>query len=119
MVNPVALITWLVPEATLQPTLENAPQAPDNSCNRGLVKLAPMALIVIVVLVVCATKRYQTSYRGVPQVMGKSLPYVDPTTVPVVLMHVVLELSKGAVAQVLPCAIRLTGDKITSSAKAV
>jgi len=51
-------------------------------------------------LVVCATKRYQTSYLLVPE-QGAGIPVlgVALTTVPATLLQVVEEVSKVALAQ--------------------
>ena len=103
-VNPVAVITCDAPDIKLQNKLVRLLQLPDSNCSLGLVKLAPMLLIVMVVFALVAVKRYQTSYRGKPHSMSGSAVYVEPPTEPEMVLHVFPGLITAAVAHVLPWA---------------
>lgn len=75
-------------------------QVPENTCTLGLRKLAPAPLMVTVGLVVCATKRYQTSYFTVPpQPAGVPPVMLALTTVPAVLTQVVEDVNEMAPEQ--------------------
>ena len=84
MVSPGAFNT--LPLA--QPTVIREPQAPDNNCKPGFVKLAPRPLNVTVSTVEVAVNLYQTSYTGVPQIgKGTGDDNVEPITFPAVLVQ--------------------------------
>lgn len=90
------VVTALLPHATDV----SAAHEPENTCTLGLAKLAPAALMVTVGLVLCATKRYQTSYFAVPpQPAGVPADSVAFTTVPVVLTQVVEDVNAIAPEQ--------------------
>ena len=108
------VVTALVLHAT-----EVSPaQVPENTCTLGFTKLDPAALMVTVGLVVCATKRYQTSYFAVPpQPAGVPLLREALTTVPAVVMQEVDEVNVMAPEQrsFAGCAKDSVQDSIANS----
>lgn len=85
-----------------QPALAKEPQVPENTCTLGVcaVKFAPILLSVMVGLVVCAVKLYQTSYSTVPA-HAAAVPAVNVAlaTVPVVVVQVSPDVKAIALAQ--------------------
>jgi hypothetical protein len=81
-----------------QPSEVKVPPEKESNWMFGLVKAEPTELKVIVALLACATNWYHTSAPGVPAhvLATAGEDAVAPESIPVVLVHVVADVSELA-----------------------